>query len=213
MSQIYKVFFKNISFEIKPFSKIDSKLSCIIFFDSFNEFISSVHDVLINNESCQKRLVLKSHNVQNDWVSLINNLRKFECIIAAGGIVENNSKEWLFIFRNGVWDLPKGKVEKNEKLEVAAEREISEECGLSGMRLDSFISTTHHMYYESEVIKLKETHWFLFYSNQLKNLKPQLEEGITNLKWVSSNDLKDVLSNSFFSIQELVKKHLLHHRA
>ena len=212
MSQIYKVFFKNISFEIKPFSKIDSKLSCIIFFDSFNEFISSVHDVLINNESCQKRLVLKSHNVQNDWVSLINNLRKFECIIAAGGIVENNSKEWLFIFRNGVWDLPKGKVEKNEKLEVAAEREISEECGLSEMRLGSFIATTHHMYYENEVIKLKETHWFLFYSNQLKNLKPQLEEGITNLKWISSKDLEAVLSNSFFSIQELVKIHLLHHR-
>ena len=52
MSQIYKVFFKNISFEIKPFSKIDSKLPCIIFFDSFNEFISSVYNVLINNESC-----------------------------------------------------------------------------------------------------------------------------------------------------------------
>jgi|TARA_B100001758_G_C18388040_1_gene601279 8-oxo-dGTP pyrophosphatase MutT (NUDIX family) len=212
MSQIYKVFFKNISFEIKPFSKIDSKLPCIIFFDSFNEFISSVYNVLINNESCQKRLVLKSHNVQNDWMSLTNNLRKFECIVAAGGIVENNSKEWLFIFRNAVWDLPKGKVEKNEKLEVAAEREISEECGLSEMRLDSFISTTHHMYYENGIIKLKETHWFLFYSSQSKNLKPQLEEGITNLKWVSSNDLKDVLSNSFFSIQELVKIYLLHHR-
>ena len=96
MSQIYKVFFKNISFEIKPFSKIDSKLECIIFFHSFNEFISSVHDALINNESCQKRLILKSNNIQNDWESLINNLRKFEFIIAAGGLVENNSKEWLF---------------------------------------------------------------------------------------------------------------------
>lgn len=205
MSQIYKVFFKNISFEIKPFSKIDSKSSCIIFFHSFNEFISSVHDALINNENCQKRLILKSNNVQNDWELLINNLRKFEFIIAAGGIVENNLKEWLFIFRNGVWDLPKGKVEKNEKLEVAAEREISEECGLSQMRLCSFISTTHHMYYENDEIKLKETHWFLFHSNQLKNLKPQLEEGITNLKWISSNDLEVFLSNSFFSVQELVK--------
>ena len=209
MSQIYKVFFKNISFEIKPFSKIDSKLSCIIFFHSFNEFISSIHEVLIKNESCQKRLILKSNNIQNDWELLMNNLRNFEFIIAAGGIVENNSKEWLFIFRNGVWDLPKGKVEKNERLEVAAEREVSEECGLSEMRLNSFISTTHHMYHENGVIKLKETHWFLFYSNQLKNLKPQLEEGITNLKWVSSNDLEAILANSFFSIKELVKTHLL----
>ena len=65
------------------------------------------------------------------------------------------------------------------------------------------------MYHENGVIKLKETHWFLFYSNQLKNLKPQLEEGITNLKWVSSSDLESVLLNSFFSIKELVKTHLL----
>ena len=77
------------------------------------------------------------------------------------------------------------------------------------MRLDSFISTTHHMYHENGVIKLKETHWFLFYSNQLKNLKPQLEEGITNLKWVSSKELEAILSNSFLSIQELVKIYLL----
>ena len=75
-----------------------------------------------------------------------------------------------------------------------------------------FISTTHHMYHENGVIKLKETHWFLFYSNQLKNLKPQLEEGITNLKWVSSGDLDSILSHSFFSIQELVKIHLLNNR-
>jgi len=209
MSQIYKVFFKNISFEIKPFSRIDSKLSCIIFFHSFNEFIFSIHEVLIKNESCQKRLILKSNNIQNDWELLMNNLRKFELIIAAGGIVENNSKERLFIFRNGTWDFPKGKVEKNERLEVAAEREVSEECGLSEMRLDSFISTTHHMYHENGVVKLKETHWFLFYSNQLKNLKPQLEEGITDLKWISSSDLESVLLNSFFSIKELIKTHLL----
>ena len=208
MSQIYKVFFKNISFEIKPFSKIDSKLSCIIFFNSFNEFISSIHDELINNESCHKRLVLNSKNVQSDWGSLINNLRTFEFIIAAGGIVENNLKEWLFIFRNGVWDLPKGKVEQNERLEVAAEREISEECGLSEMRLGSFITKTYHMYHENGVIKLKETNWFFFYSNQLKNLKPQLEEGVTDLKWVSSKDLEAILSNSFFSIKELVKTYI-----
>ena len=212
MSQIYKVFFNNISFEIKPFSNIYSKSSCVLFFNSFNEFIFAIDDVLKNKETCRKQLILKSHNVNGDWIALIDNLHKFEFIIAAGGIVENNLKEWLFIFRNGVWDLPKGKVEKNERLEVAAEREISEECGLSEMRLGSFITKTHHMYHENGVIKLKETHWFSFYSNQFKDLKPQLEEGIINLKWVSNKDLEAILSNSFFSIQELVKIHLLHYR-
>ena len=208
MSQIYKVFFKNISFEIKPFSKIDSKLSCVLFFESFNEFVSAIHIVLETNESCKKRLVLKSDNVQNDWQNLLNNLKKFKFIVAAGGIVENSLKQRLFIFRNGFWDLPKGKVEKNERLNIAAKREIAEECGLSEIRFDSFISKTHHIYYENGDIILKETHWFLFYSNQLKNIKPQLEEGITHLKWVSSKDLEAILSNSFLSIQELLKTYL-----
>jgi len=208
MSQIYKVFFKNISFEIKPFSKIDSKLSCILFFESLNEFVSAIHIVLKTNEICKKRLVLKSDNVQNDWQNLLYNLKQFKFIIAAGGIVENSLKQRLFIFRNGFWDLPKGKVEKNERLNIAAKREIAEECGLSEIRFDSFISKTYHMYYENGDINLKETHWFLFYSNQLKNIKPQLEEGITHLKWVSSKDLEAILSNSFLSIQELVKTYL-----
>ena len=204
MSQIYKVFFNNISFEIKPFSNIHSKSSCVLFFSSFNEFILEIGDVLEKKENCTKRLILQSHHVEGDWVALIDYFKKFEFITAAGGIVQNNSKEWLFIFRNGIWDLPKGKVEKNERLEFAAEREISEECGLSEMRLDSFISKTYHMYHENGFIKLKETHWFLFYSNQLTNLKPQLEEGITNLKWVSISELEAILSNSFLSIKELV---------
>ena len=39
---------------------------------------------------------------------------KTETLIAAGGWVMNEFNEVLWIFRLGVWDLPKGKVEKNE---------------------------------------------------------------------------------------------------
>ena len=37
---------------------------------------------------------------------------------------------YLFILRNVVWDIPKGKLEKGETPELAAVREIEEECGL-----------------------------------------------------------------------------------
>ena len=35
----------------------------------------------------------------------------FKYIIAAGGVVYNSNDEILVIFRNGKWDLPKGKLE------------------------------------------------------------------------------------------------------
>ena len=36
---------------------------------------------------------------------------------AGGGLVYNQKREVLFIFRNGKWDLPKGGVEKGEEIE------------------------------------------------------------------------------------------------
>ena len=48
-------------------------------------------------------------------------------IMAAGGIVETPDQQSLFIHRLGCWDLPKGKVELNESLPIAAQREIEEE--------------------------------------------------------------------------------------
>lgn len=209
MSQIYKVFFNNISFEIKPFSNIQSKRSCILFFYSFDEFIFAVNTELEKKEKCKKRLILKSNNVDIDWASLIDYFKRYEFIIAAGGVIQNFSKEWLFIFRNGFWDLPKGKVERNERLDFAAKREVSEECGLHELILDSFVAKTYHIYYENGNIIIKETNWFLFYTNQLQGLKPQLEEGITDLKWVSRKRLPFFLKKSFFSIDQLFKIHLI----
>ena len=175
------------------------------FFSSFDEFIFAVNAELKKNEKCIKRLILKSTNVDSDWVSLIDFFKSYEYIIAAGGVIQNSSKEWLFIFRNGFWDLPKGKVEKNERLDFAAKREVSEECGLHELILDSFVTKTYHIYYENANIIIKETNWFLFYTNQLQGLKPQLEEGITDLKWVSRKSLPFFLKKSFLSINQLFK--------
>ena len=51
-------------------------------------------------------------------------------IVAAGGIVKNEEGKTLIIFRRGFWDLPKGKVEKGEKIINAAQREVEEETGV-----------------------------------------------------------------------------------
>ena len=48
---------------------------------------------------------------------------------AGGGVVVNERKEILTMFRRGVWDLPKGKIDKGETKEAAAIREVQEETG------------------------------------------------------------------------------------
>ena len=70
---------------------------------------------------------LYSTDLENDWKLFLKN---FDVIKAAGGLVINPNKKVLFIYRNNVWDLPKGHIEKNESTESAAVREVEEECGI-----------------------------------------------------------------------------------
>ena len=44
------------------------------------------------------------------------------------------------IFRRGKWDLPKGKLDKGEKIEDCAVREVEEETGLKNVKLNSLLS-------------------------------------------------------------------------
>ena len=48
-------------------------------------------------------------------------------IEAGGGLVSDAGGRVLMIFRNGRWDLPKGKLEPGERIEECAVREVSEE--------------------------------------------------------------------------------------
>ena len=62
-----------------------------------------------------------------------------------------------------------------------------------------------HFYFENGQGKLKETNWFSFYSYDSQVLKPQFEEGITEIKWVQKKYLQFYLNKSFRSIEELFK--------
>ena len=50
----------------------------------------------------------------------------YSLIEASGGVVLNEENKLLWIYRLGKWDLPKGKLEKNESFKVAAIREVEE---------------------------------------------------------------------------------------
>lgn len=130
--------------------------------------------------------------------------KHFTVIEAAGGIVQNQLKEILFIYRKDKWDLPKGKIEKGESLELAAQREIEEETGVKGLTLKKKIHTTYHIYKEFGKDILKISHWFYFLSDSTQTLIPQTEEDITEVKWIATKDIKTPMANSYETIKELM---------
>jgi 8-oxo-dGTP pyrophosphatase MutT (NUDIX family) len=127
-------------------------------------------------------------------------------IEAAGGIVKNENGEYLFIFRNNKWDLPKGKIEKGEKVKEAAVREVEEECGIEVSHLGRKICKTYHAYISREEVVLKKTHWFKMRSEDQNKLRPQKEEGITDARWFKKKKVSTIVENTFPSIMDVLVK-------
>jgi ADP-ribose pyrophosphatase YjhB (NUDIX family) len=132
--------------------------------------------------------------------------KKFDIIKAGGGLVWNENKEMLFIFRRGKWDLPKGKLEMGETLEQCAVREVEEETGLKNIVLKKELLSTYHTYEESGKHILKESYWFEMKVSGVQNLVPQAIEDIHEIKWVKKENLPQVLGNTFPSIKDVVAK-------
>ena len=128
-------------------------------------------------------------------------LNKLPNIVAGGGKVINNKGEILFIYRNNKWDLPKGKTEPNETIELTALREVEEETGVKNLSITKPLETTYHIFKRNDKYKIKITHWFEMYSDYQGNLTPQLKENITKAKWLSEQDVSVALKTSYANIR------------
>lgn len=132
----------------------------------------------------------------------------YTLIQAAGGLVFNKENQLLTIKRNGLWDLPKGKIEKHEDQRAAALREVMEETGINMINISDKIGESYHAYFEEDVILLKETHWYTMNSSGKANLKPQIEEGISEVKFEHLDWFKSPDFQSYNSVRDIVKKAL-----
>jgi len=130
--------------------------------------------------------------------------KNFKVIEAAGGIVQNEKKDLLFIRRLGKWDLPKGKMEKGEKEEQCALREVTEETGVSGLQLKKKVGETFHVYDEFGKHFLKISHWYHMTCSGNQVLKPQVEENITRIKWVKTRDIKETIKDTYPAIKDIL---------
>jgi 8-oxo-dGTP pyrophosphatase MutT (NUDIX family) len=140
--------------------------------------------------------------------------KKFNLIQAGGGLVNNGGHAWLFMFRRGKWDLPKGKLDAGETLEQCAVREVGEETGLSAVQLHSPLLITYHTYDENGKHILKETPWYRMSVSggqaaipvpDKRIAKFQADEAITEIVWADKERIAVMTKNTFPSIIDVLK--------
>lgn len=127
----------------------------------------------------------------------------YKIIEAAGGLVFNEKKEILVMFRRGLWDLPKGKIDEGETPEIAAIREVIEETGLVNVVIEHFFKKTYHTYTLKEKRILKRTYWYLMQTTDTK-LTPQTEEDIEIVQFVEKHRFLVMHKQIYGSILELL---------
>jgi 8-oxo-dGTP pyrophosphatase MutT (NUDIX family) len=155
-------------------------------------------------ENCTKSLTIYG-NMTDLW----NHFKTFFHLIPAAGGLVKSSKGYLFIFRKGKWDLPKGKIDEGETPEEAAVREVKEETGLQQVKIIQPLPSTWHIYFSKfdepgSKPFLKETRWFLMEANPEQVLVPEKGEGITEICWFNTSELLTILSNTFDSLRDLI---------
>jgi 8-oxo-dGTP pyrophosphatase MutT (NUDIX family) len=191
MAQKYKVFIDNKVIYFTDVELIGIKKIDFFYPSNFFELNETI------TKDCQV--------ISNDPKSrMFNFFENFKFIEAAGGIVVSENK-FLFIKRNGLWDIPKGKMESNETPDITAIREIQEECGLKGeLSIRKKLLDTFHTYEFKNKSVLKKTHWFLLDYSGNKKTKPQLEEGITAIEWFELKDFSQIKNLTYSSIIDVL---------
>ncbi len=149
-----------------------------------------------------KAVIVLTNNVDEKFAKVQS---LFAFIRAAGGLVKNTLGEYLFIFRHGKWDLPKGKLDDDgETLEQCALREVKEETGLRNVKLQNFMLHTWHVYRAFDQHVLKQTSWFKMASQSGQSLMPQIEEDIEEVIWLDKENWPQILQNTFLSIKDVL---------
>jgi 8-oxo-dGTP pyrophosphatase MutT (NUDIX family) len=207
---MYKVFFNDSTIELAHENNKSSKNnirkiieSCG--YDVVNQIVSE-----IEASSGTLNVLIQNQDVNQNWECF---KKCFKEIPAAGGLVQKRDGSFLFIWRFGVWDLPKGKIEKQETDEEAALREVEEECGLSELTIVKQLDSTFHIYRSPYLsfpdnLVLKETKWFLMNYSGNEIPRPQIEEKIEEVKWFSLAELDQVKANTYASLADFLEKSL-----
>lgn len=116
---------------------------------------------------------------------------------SAGGIILAKKDNQLFVLllkdKGGQWTFPKGLVERGEEKEKAARREIAEEVGIKNLKLISSLTPIDYFYKFNSVLRKKSVYYFVFRGDINESSTPQLEEGISEVRWFPLMQAKEVI--------------------
>lgn len=197
---------KNIYYSDKKISvgtdiSEDTLNQTIVFNNQITELSlkNAIQQFLISEEG--NDLFIQSDNFEK----ILHQIKsEFYFIEAAGGLIRKNDT-YLFIKRLGKWDLPKGKLDKDESNEKAAIRECEEECAVKELKIQNALPNSYHIYPYKKGFALKVTYWFYMTTDFDQELIPQTEENIEEVKWFTIEEITNlVLKNTYVTIKELL---------
>lgn len=194
---MYKVYFENRAIIFFDHDEENIHKNEQFIFCKSKKSFDNAYNLFLNDLSIDK-LFVKCDDSKLFFKHLKS---KFKKIAAAGGLVINPANEYLCIKRNNIWDLPKGKIEKQETKREAARREVQEECGISGLKVLSKILKTYHTYQFNGQNVFKTTHWYRMFYKGNQPVMPQIEEGITEVKWVPKIQMEEQMENTYESLK------------
>lgn len=143
-------------------------------------------DEAIRQLDSQLTLRFVDAEARGQWLSDFRS--RFHRKEAAGGLVRNERGQYLCIYNRGRWTLPKGHVERGERIADTAAREVCEETGLPQVKVGAPLPSTEHTYYEKGHWVLKVTHWFRMTAAGDLPLTPQADEQIEAAHWLSKSE-------------------------
>ena len=198
---MYKVFFNQkpivLTTEITT-PKVDSPF----FYVKFTNKKFIVH---VLKSKKVKMLFLYHSKEEKLWYYFFN---MFKLIEAAGGLVRNlNTNQFLFIFRNKKWDLPKGRINKNEDVKNAAIREVEEETGVENLSIIKPLNTTFHIFKKNRKYRLKKTFWYSMTTDYDKELTPETREGIEKAIWINKDSIPSLKNKMYRNINLVISSY------
>ncbi len=198
---MYKVFFKDRTVYFgDDFSKTFGKNNGLFYkYSNLQELTELVH---VFNELTK---INKLFIVHSDILALFEEFKAcFEFVEAAGGLVMRTDGTFLVMKRDGVWDLPKGKLDNGESSEEAALREVSEETGLQELKIVKPVLSTFHTYQITEDMLLKKTKWYEMLYKGNEEPVPETAEKITEIRWVEPGKTDFIRKNTYPSVLDVL---------
>jgi 8-oxo-dGTP pyrophosphatase MutT (NUDIX family) len=203
---MYKVHFENRFIIISPEPDRLQKYGLFHKFHDTNELYKIISAFQSDKE-------LSSINIYGPDITFIWKIFRiyFTEVEAAGGLIRHSSGKYLFIEKNKKWDLPKGHIEPGESPESCALREVKEECGLSNHKIIKSLPPSYHTYMWEGISYLKKTHWFLMSDDEEIILKPQTDEGITQVEWLGPEEISKIKSTAWLSLTDLINSTVINY--